>query len=78
MTFVEYFLDNNECPLQRERQWLDPDHCRFELRWKNERLIEWKNSSTSIAQDIVNEQVPEYRIIQYFVITQLLLRFLKI
>ena len=36
----EYILDKTECPLQRERLWLDPDNCRFELRWRNERLVE--------------------------------------
>ena len=52
-------MDRNECPLQRERQWSDPDNCRFELRWRNERLIEWKNSASSIAQDLSKEKISE-------------------
>ncbi|CAB3993056.1 predicted protein [Paramuricea clavata] len=55
----EYVLDRNECPLQRERQWSDPDNCRFELRWRNERLIEWGNSTGPIAQDLSKQKISE-------------------
>ena len=53
---AEYILDRNECPLQRERQWSDPDNCRFELRWRNERLIEWRNS---LAQQSSKQTISE-------------------
>mgnify|MGYP002803518216 CR=1 FL=1 len=54
----EYILGRDECPLQRERQWSDPDNCRFELRWRNERLIEWSNSADSVKK-ISEELIPQ-------------------
>ena len=53
---IEYILDRDECPLQRERKWSDPDNCRFELRWRNERLIEWRNS---VSQDPSKQTISE-------------------
>ncbi|XP_028396698.1 uncharacterized protein LOC114520591 [Dendronephthya gigantea] len=54
----EYILDRNECPLQRERKWSDPDNCRFELRWRNERLIEWGSTAEDLSKRAINEEPP--------------------